>query len=175
MSKKINLEGQRFGKLVIIKDTKKRARNGGVLWLCRCDCGNLTESRGDNLQSGRIQSCGCLHNELFEINRIKYRYKHGDASRGKKTKFYRVWRGMKTRCYNSNDKDYKYYGKKGIGVCKRWKDNYLTFKNWALANGYKPGLTIDRIDSEGNYEPHNCQWITNAENARKAQLEKHGI
>lgn len=171
MSKKINLEGQRFGRLIVIKDTKKRTHNGSVIWLCRCDCGNLTESRGYDLKNGLIQSCNCLHDELFEINRIKYRYKHGDASHGK-TRFYLNWVRMKARCYNPNDKDYKYYGKKGIEVCKKWKDDYLAFKNWALTNGYKLGLTIDRINSRGNYEPSNCQWITNVENARKARIER---
>lgn len=174
MSKKINLMGQRFGRLTVIKDTKKRAHNGGILWLCHCDCGNLTESRGDHLQSGRIQSCGCLHDELFEINRIKYRYKHGDGIHGKRPRIYMIWQRIIGRCGNPNNKDYKYYGAKGIKICAEWRSDYLAFKNWALANGYADNLTIDRIDSNGDYCPKNCQWITNAENARKAQLEKHG-
>ena len=172
MGKKINLEGQRFGRLVVIKDAKKRAHNGDVIWLCHCDCGNLKESSGDHLRRGLIQSCGCFHDELFEITRIKYRYKHGEKSRNGPTKFYRVWLGIKSRCHNPNDKDYKYYGKKGIKICNKWKDDYLAFKKWALTNGYKLGLTIDRINSRGNYEPSNCQWITQGENTRKARIER---
>jgi len=88
MSKKINLEGQRFRRLVVIKDTGKRSKYGNVIWLCRCDCGNLTESRGDSLRDGRIQSCNCLHDELFKINRIKWYQKNPDFFKGENNSFW---------------------------------------------------------------------------------------
>lgn len=90
-------------------------------------------------------------------------FKHGM----KGTRIYDTWLGMKARCNNPKSKDYKYYGGKGIAVCKEWRDDFIVFYNWAMSNGYKEGLTLDRINHDGNYEPANCQWITRSENAKK--------
>ena len=79
---------------------------------------------------------------------------------------------MKRRCYNPNVDAYKYYGGKGVTICDEWREDYAKFKAWAYANGYEPGLTIDRIDSNGNYEPSNCRWITFAENRARAHRKK---
>lgn len=95
---------------------------------------------------------------------------HGDARKGKKTRLYNTWINMKRRCYNTNNKDFVSYGGKGITVCAEWYD-YTNFKAWALANGYKDNLTIDRIDSSGDYCPENCQWLTMVENATKSHKE----
>lgn len=84
---------------------------------------------------------------------------------------YSIWRGMKRRCYEPNRKDFKWYGGKGITVCNEWLNSYEGFKEWALTNGYKCGLTIDRIDNKKRYEPSNCQWITQSENSKKRQAE----
>ena len=89
---------------------------------------------------------------------------HGDAKRGKYTQLYNSWRGMKDRCNNKNNTRYDSYGGKGVSVCEEWND-FLNFKEWALDNGYKPGLTIERKDVDGNYEPSNCCWVTNKEQA----------
>ena len=122
----------------------------GITNKCKCGCGK------------------CL--SLNHPSHIRYisghnSVKHGDA-KGRGTRLYETWSGMKKRCYNLNTKDYKNWGGRGIKVCAGWHE-YLNFKKWALANGYADNLTIDRIENNGNYEPSNCQWITKAENASK--------
>ena len=90
------------------------------------------------------------------------RKSHGMAN----TKVYKIWLMMRQRCHNLNSKDYKDYGARGINVCYEWLDSkygFLNFYNWATSNGYKEGLSIDRIDTNGNYKPDNCRWITNRE------------
>jgi len=166
--RKLDLKGRRFGRLIAIGDTDKRTKHGKVFWLCRCDCGNLTETNSGNLISGNTKSCGCLHDEIATNHMRQISYKHG----GKGTRLYRIWSLMKNRCYNKNSKDYRRYGQRGIKVCNGWKNNYVVFKDWALANGYKSFLIIDRIDNDGDYEPKNCQWITIAENTAKDWKER---
>lgn len=100
--------------------------------------------------------------------------KHGDAKRGKIAPLYRIYYLMKGRCYNPNKPDYKWYGGRGIRVCDEWKESYLNFREWALSNGYKEGLTIDRIDSGGNYEPSNCRWVNMiVQNNNKKSIPKY--
>lgn len=96
--------------------------------------------------------------------------KHGDARKGNLRRLYRIMRCMHQRCYNKKHHAYKNYGGKGVTVCAEWHD-YRNFKQWALANGYADNLTIDRIDSDGNYEPSNCQWISLAFNTFKAKAK----
>ena len=160
-----NLVGKRFGRLVVIRDSGKRKRRE-IAWLCICDCGNTLESRGPNLRLGNTRSCGCLNIENI--------YKHGDATNGP-TRLYRIWVAMKQRCNNLNYQSYKYYGKRGIKVCKDWINNYSAFKFWAILNGYQDNLTIDRIENNGNYEPSNCQWITASENSIKSNRERRTL
>lgn len=160
----LNLTGQRFDRLLAIKDSGKRKNNHAV-WLCRCDCGNLAEILACHLKSRNTQSCGCLRREkAMYIN-----YKHG----GTITRIYGIWADMNRRCFNQNNKSYKYYGGRGIKVCSEWKDNFVAFRFWAILSGYKDNLTIDRIDNDGNYEPDNCQWITQSENSKKSIRRKH--
>jgi len=165
MSKIHDLQSQRFGRLVVVCSAKKRTKWNRVIWLCRCDCGNQIEVIGNSLLAGRTKSCGCLRKE--EVN-FGLNFKHGDARHGNITLLYMVWESIKDRCLNPNNSSYKSYGGQEITICKRWKDNYLVFKIWAMANGYRKGLTIDRIDNKGNYEPSNCQWITQSENSKKS-------
>ena len=82
-------------------------------------------------------------------------YKHGLCGHP----LHNIWRGMKKRCYQINSKTYKDYGARGISICKEWLDDFVVFYNWSLENGYKQGLSIERNNHNGNYEPNNCRWI----------------
>lgn len=94
---------------------------------------------------------------------------HGD----KHSQLYTVWCHIKARCYNTHDKSYKYYGGRDIKMCDEWYNNYVTFKDWAVNNGYSKGLTIDRIDVNGNYEPNNCRWVTMKQQSRNTRRNRY--
>ena len=147
----------RYGNLTVIRDTGKRNPHGGIVWLCRCDCGQYVERTSRYLHSDmQTHSCGCKRGESH--------VKHGDKRRhGKENRLYRIWQGMLWRCNASNHSEHS-YAKRGICVCEEWSD-YKAFKSWALENGYSDSLTIDRVDPAGNYEPNNCRWATVVEQA----------
>ena len=156
MSKKLNLIGNQFGKLTVIKYAG--TKNNRTAWLCKCECGNYTTVIGKNLKNGNTKSCGCLHVE----NARKLFTKHGKSH----TRVYHIYSNILKRCTNTSNKDYKYYGGRGIAVCDEWKDNFQAFYDWSMSNGYKDNLTIDRINNDGNYEPSNCRWTTMKQQAR---------
>lgn len=161
----VDLTNQRIGRLTCTKDVG-RSKDGSVLWECVCDCGNKIVATSRNLNRHHTKSCGCLQIDRVVENRTVHGLYHDEN--GKRAKLYHVWGMMRQRCKNPNNHAYKDYGGRGISVCNDW-DCYKTFHDWANGNGYKDGLTIDRIDNDGDYEPSNCRWVTISEQQKNTR------
>lgn len=146
MAKLINMTGLNFGKLTVI-ERDNTISNKKPYWICKCECGNTVSIMGDSLRRYKTTSCGCN--------------KHNKSN----TRLYNIWSKMKSRCSNLNDSKYKYYGAKGITICKEWND-FNNFYSWSINNDYDDTLTLDRINVYSNYEPSNCRWITHNEQQR---------
>lgn len=165
MGKFVDLTGQIFDRLTVIEKTDKRDSNGSVIWLCRCACTNEILVKSNSLTSGHTKSCGCINKErASEFCKTHFRTHNLRTHR-----LYNTWEHMKQRCYNKNNKDYKNYGARGIIVCNEWLDDFMIFYSWAISNGYRDDLTLDRVNVNGNYEPNNCRWATQGEQNNNKQ------
>ena len=138
------------------KGAKKRK------YIFKCECGKEFESVIDKINSGKKKSCGCKTDKHKPL-------KHGLSY----SKLYGVHKSMINRCYNENVKAYQFYGGKGVEVCNEWKKDFETFYYWALLNGWKEGLDIDRIDGNGNYEPDNCRFVPRIINSRNRNFKEN--
>ena len=145
------MTGVQQGHITVIERAPRVAGARRALWICKCDCGKTVVMRGDVLRRG-ASSCGCMSS-----------FKHGGCSGGKLTSLYIIWRDMRSRCNNTSDVGYALYGGRGISVTPEWSSDFSSFRDWAVSSGYQEGLTIDRINTNGNYTPDNCRWATNEE------------
>ena len=157
MSKKLDLRGQPFGKLTVLRENGRDKRNQ-VLWLCRCECGREVNVRSYDLRSRRTTSCGCYQRERV----VETHTTHGM----RRTRLYGVWRDMLARVgvyKGAPEKVKRLYQDRGITVCDEWLV-FENFRDWALSHGYKEGLQIDRVNNDAGYSPENCRWVTPKEN-----------
>ena len=158
-----DLKGHRFEKLVAIKPLY-RNKDRRLVWQCKCDCGAMCAIAGKLLVQGKTTSCGCKQRESLVSANLKHGLRH--------TRLYDEWYGIKRRCYEVTHGAYQRYGAIGITMCDEWKNDFMSFYNWAHANGYREDLTIDRIDNTKGYDPYNCRWATCKEQSNNRSYVK---
>jgi len=158
--------GDRFGRYVVICEVDAVSRKSGVrvrAVLARCDCGTEKQVRLESLWSGTTMSCGCYHADLSRATLAKASITHGRS----RSDLHRIWSAMKARCSNPANKRWASYGGRGIRVCDEWRSSFPAF---AAHVGTKPaGMTLDRIDNDGHYEPGNVRWATYSQQARNTR------
>lgn len=159
MSRAKDLTNQKFNHLTVIKRSEDYINENGrkyVMWACECDCGNIITIRSDALTSNNTRSCGCLKqgNKVHDLYYTTQR---------------KILSNMKQRCYNPKNNAYENYGGRGIKICDDWLDSkkgLINFYQWSIESGFEEGLTIDRINNDGGYEPSNCRWISKGKQNR---------
>lgn len=154
-----DLTGLKFGKLTVIRKAsydecnEQQKRSNEIKWVCSCECNpekTFIVLRG-NLVTGHTTSCGCTR---------AGQKRPGNTSKSSgKMRIKHIWESMKARCYSTNHKHYKDYGGRGITICDEWLNNFESFYEWSINNGYNDRLTIDRIDNEKSYSPENCCFV----------------
>lgn len=157
--------GSRYGRLVVTSGPHvKRVGKDGQrkqYFDCVCDCGKEKLVQSGKLKTGWTVSCGCFREDKGRAQLTT----HGDTH----TRLYNIWCGIKHRCFGESSPAYEHYGGRGITMCDEWKDDFAAFRGWAHSNGYSEGLTIDRRNNHGNYEPLNCRWATRIEQGRNTR------
>lgn len=151
--KLIDLTGQRFGRLVVVERAESKGKR--TMWKCLCDCGNTKVVEAGNLKTGHTTSCGCVWQEVVPETNRNINRRHGMSQ----TKLHKAWANMRYRCFNPRCKYYDNYGGRGITICDEWNE-FESFMEWSLNNGFADGMSLDRIDVNGNYEPGNCRWVS---------------
>ncbi|MDR0472139.1 MAG: hypothetical protein LBH43_00460 [Treponema sp.] len=155
-AKRKDLTGMKVGRLTVLYYSHS---NRYAYWRCHCECGQETIVRSSHLIAGLVKSCGCVNSETGRQT-IKFAQNTRRTHDESRSRLHIIWTNMKQRCGNKNNVGYKDYGGRGIKICHEWENDYISFRDWALSNGYADNLSIDRINNDGNYEPSNCRWAS---------------
>lgn len=166
--KKIDLTGQKIGRLLIIECLGTKDKH--VVWRCKCDCGKEVIKTTTYIRRSPCPSCGCYK---LEVRRTHPNHLiHGQSAKHNTTRIYRIWANMKARCYTPSYTRFENWGGRGISVCDEWKNDFQAFYDWAMSNGYQDNLTIDRIDNDGDYHPNNCRWVSYKTQTRNSRTNR---
>ncbi|MBQ2263240.1 MAG: hypothetical protein II336_18000 [Loktanella sp.] len=161
----LDITGMKFGRLTVVEKAKRPAhvKSQMAYWRCVCECGGEAIHTKGNLAKGSVKSCGCLRREVAGREPI-----HGLWE----ALSYRKWVAMISRCYHPSQQSYPIYGGRGISVCEEWRNDPAAFDAWATANGLSEGLHLDRIDTDGDYSPENCRFVTPKQNANNRRSNR---